>query len=842
MPVDFTAVNTASLIRAALFYARQGIRVFPVEPGEKHPRIINPSGARLPWGVEATTDFDKILAWWTRWPDANIGLVMSNGLHALDLDRKGGADGVRSFEALIGDPRPQLVQPLQSTPSNGFHLVFRAPDLELRNFAKRGQYGGLDFRTTGGFIVGAPSQVGGKCYQWVRGTGLDVLLPPELLAAIKTLAPGEPRSSAEFPLVDPADLSDAEVATKLQALPIEHREFLETGEADDASSAAYWACVAAFRGERWTLAEMARIGPETALGWFGERSPHNAPNPWAWCWRYTVRAAWEFAQAQLNEVVFTDVKEGGSAAGGGAREGDPIPPEPTAPPSRGFEDLKSAVEALRPADSDGAERILLDAARADLDSLRLDTLLQQIKLFTGIGITALRQRHAELAQTLREATADTGGPVEDTRYVYIRDQGRTLDRRSGQMLTTEALKTSMARHHRGDTNEAMDYWLTGTAATVPVVDTLTYDPRLPEGTATDERGVAVYNLYRPSPLQPVEGDVQPWLTLLNALQIEGDPAAVEALLDWFAFVVRHPGEKPGWGVLLGGMPGAGKDSLIAPVKACIGEANVCTVEGEEVANTSFTDYLGETKLLVVNEIKGLSASEVLKPALCAPPYTLRVNRKHQRPFEVPNRLAVLAMLNDRHGLNIDTGDRRWLCLWTRLRFHPNPRDPSRALWERFFTRYWHWLEHEQGANKVLAWLHQRDISRFNPHARPVPTPWKEELEEGSEDPLVTWLRSAWAEGVGALGMELTDAEAILWDAKQASFRIGVSAHITERRVVRALSVLGVPRRCRRGHDYYTPQNPSTEISQERCLKLERYKLESGLTGAHGRRSTAKTLS
>lgn len=55
------------LFKAALSYARRGIPVFPCEPGGKRPLTYNGF-----W--DATTDIGRVKAWWSRWPDANVGV------------------------------------------------------------------------------------------------------------------------------------------------------------------------------------------------------------------------------------------------------------------------------------------------------------------------------------------------------------------------------------------------------------------------------------------------------------------------------------------------------------------------------------------------------------------------------------------------------------------------------------------------------------------------------------------------------------------------------------------------------------------------------------------------
>ena len=167
------------LIDAALQYAAAGIPVFPLhwikqdgncscrlgamcQARGKHPRIKN-------WGEEATTDPEKIKAWWLKAPSANIGIPMGekSGLVALDVDtRHNGDQSLKEMLAELGD-LPETVT--ATTGSGGKHFVFKyTEELALKNVV--GFREGLDVRTQGGLIVAAPSMhASGSAYRWDAG-------------------------------------------------------------------------------------------------------------------------------------------------------------------------------------------------------------------------------------------------------------------------------------------------------------------------------------------------------------------------------------------------------------------------------------------------------------------------------------------------------------------------------------------------------------------------------------------------------------------------------------------------------------------------------------------------
>lgn len=146
------------LVSHALWYAAQGLHVFPLSPGAKVPLISKAEGGR--GCLDGTTDPRRIAAWWAAEPDAGIGAHLgAGGLIALDLDRKAGKDGVAALEGLelCHGPLPQTWA--QDTPSGGRHLIFRLPEGVKHGLVVPQDWKGLgiDIRSTGGYVALAPT-------------------------------------------------------------------------------------------------------------------------------------------------------------------------------------------------------------------------------------------------------------------------------------------------------------------------------------------------------------------------------------------------------------------------------------------------------------------------------------------------------------------------------------------------------------------------------------------------------------------------------------------------------------------------------------------------------------
>lgn len=163
------------LLTAALSYAARGWKVFPVwnigrdgrcacggqrdcKPG-KHPATRNGLN-------DACADRTQLLEWWSRWPEANVGIATgaASGFFVLDVDGDAGQISLSGLEEQHGK-LPDTVEAI--TGSGGRHVLFRCPhDLKIHNSAGSIAQG-LDIRGTGGFIVAAPSNhYSGGSYVW----------------------------------------------------------------------------------------------------------------------------------------------------------------------------------------------------------------------------------------------------------------------------------------------------------------------------------------------------------------------------------------------------------------------------------------------------------------------------------------------------------------------------------------------------------------------------------------------------------------------------------------------------------------------------------------------------
>jgi hypothetical protein len=176
-------VEAAELLAAALTYAARGWRIIPLhklaqyndQPGCACPRKTE---CRTPgkhpifgkWREVASSDPDKLRMWWRHFPFANIGILMGGqaGLICIDVDGEAGRESLAKLEETHYPLPPTLTQ-LTGREGGGEHRIF-AVDQRYSDWIKNRQKlaPGIDVKTEGGLIVGAPSlHASGVKYRWV---------------------------------------------------------------------------------------------------------------------------------------------------------------------------------------------------------------------------------------------------------------------------------------------------------------------------------------------------------------------------------------------------------------------------------------------------------------------------------------------------------------------------------------------------------------------------------------------------------------------------------------------------------------------------------------------------
>ena len=182
----------------------------------------------------------------------------------------------------------------------------------------------------------------------------------------------------------------------------------------------------------------------------------------------------------------------------------------------------------------------------------------------------------------------------------------------------------------------------------PGLPQLIRDRLVSDGGWTERQGVTVLNLYRPP--RPVQGDpaeAELWIDHIQTIY----PDEGDHIIKWLAHRVQRPQEKINHGLVLGGVPGIGKDTLLEPVKHAVGAWNFKEASPKQVLGR-FNGFLKSVVLRIseakdMGEFDRFTFYDHMKTLLAAPPDVLRVDEKNLREHDVFNVTGPIMTTNHR---------------------------------------------------------------------------------------------------------------------------------------------------------------------------------------------------
>jgi Family of unknown function (DUF5906) len=255
------------------------------------------------------------------------------------------------------------------------------------------------------------------------------------------------------------------------------------------------------------------------------------------------------------------------------------------------------------------------------------------------------------------------------------------------------------------------------------VEQMTWAPGLPmiipdrlvsAGGWIERRGVSCFNLYKSPEIK--HGDATragPWIK--HVQNIYGEQA--QHPIFWLAHRVQRPQEKINHALVLGGLQGIGKDTMLEPVKRAVGPWNFSEVTPQHMFGR-FNGFVKSVILRVseardLGDINRFSFYDHMKIYTAAPPDVLRVDEKNLREYSVLNCCGVIITTNHKaDGIFLPADDRRHYVAWS----DAEKEDFAADYW----TTLWGWYEHG-GYGHVAAYLASLDISAFDPKAPPPKT-------------------------------------------------------------------------------------------------------------------------
>lgn len=222
----FSGMVGLSPREGAVRFAAAAVPIFPCRPAEKRP--LTEHGFH-----DASRDVGQIARWWSRWPDANIGMPTgrASGVEVVDIDVHGRVRGFTAFELARREGLVNRWQALVKTASGGMHAYFPA-DPHRPQPSWQAASAGVDFRGEGGYVIVPPSLVlfeGNRSGYELIGVGRGDPIPVDAAALRQFLDP-KPTLPRNPPTHERSDLDSARIAA-----------WLASRVEGERNSALYWA-------------------------------------------------------------------------------------------------------------------------------------------------------------------------------------------------------------------------------------------------------------------------------------------------------------------------------------------------------------------------------------------------------------------------------------------------------------------------------------------------------------------------------------------------------------------------------------------------------------------------
>lgn len=174
----------------------------------------------------------------------------------------------------------------------------------------------------------------------------------------------------------------------------------------------------------------------------------------------------------------------------------------------------------------------------------------------------------------------------------------------------------------------------------------------------------VYNLWRGFQVEPKEGEWPVWQDHLFFIGANGDGDTYEFLLDWFAWMLRHPHHQGETAIVWRGRQGAGKGTIARVMGKVLGQHFIHVHNVKHLVG-NFNAHLRDALLVFSDEAlwAGDKAAEGILKAMITEP-TLLLEPKGRDVFSVPNRVHLLMATNNEWAAPVGVDDRRFCIIDT----------------------------------------------------------------------------------------------------------------------------------------------------------------------------------
>lgn len=324
------------------------------------------------------------------------------------------------------------------------------------------------------------------------------------------------------------------------------------------------------------------------------------------------------------------------------------------------------------------------------------------------------------------------------KLVYVMDKGIIVDQENGNKMPAAQFKESYQNLDYSELTITDNGTVSLKKAPIanswmkwPLrnqVSSMTYKPGAGKILYPDVPSKSMYNLWPGWGVEPAEGDVQPFLDLVDHLFKGADPLDKEWFIKWCAYPIQYPGTKLFTAVVIHGIKhGTGK-SLVGYTLGRIYGANFTEINQNSL-HAGFNGWAEAKQLVMGDDVTGSNKradNDLLKKLITQ--RELRVNTKFMPEYVVPDCVNYLFTSNHPDAFFLEDGDRRFF-------IHEVLTTP---MSEDFYMEYILWLD-TTGPAALFHYLKNLELDDFNPSAPARRTVAKEQMTADTRSDLGDWV-------------------------------------------------------------------------------------------------------
>lgn len=222
-------------------------------------------------------------------------------------------------------------------------------------------------------------------------------------------------------------------------------------------------------------------------------------------------------------------------------------------------------------------------------------------------------------------------------------------------------------------------------------------------------------------------------TFINHVKylVRDDKQSYEYIINYCAHLIQKPEDRPDVAILLNGVQGTGKDTLIDILQNIIGKKYVMRTSRMDDVFGNFNFGVKNKLIIQLNEMEGANGikyEQVLKDLITAD--SVNVNEKNTKQYAIQNLARVWIFSQSQNPIQINMGNRRFFAAETATEQEKKPLS--------YFRKLHKLIKNDDFLENIYSYLSTKDITDFDPRQIPE-TKRMRIMKEHSVNPIYFFL-------------------------------------------------------------------------------------------------------